>query len=63
MADVPRRWWRCQSCRKTIGEIVGDRVVIKIGDRVIIAPLDGIEQTCSCGTRCVVECEPTSQAG
>lgn len=28
-----RKLWRCPSCNRLLGEIVGDRVVVKVADR------------------------------
>lgn len=57
VAAPNRHWWTCV-CGKTLGEIVDTRVVIKIKDRTVIAPIDArIEQTCSCGRTVVLSCE------
>jgi len=43
--------WRCSACPATLGEIDGDRVIIRIKRREIIAA-PPVEQTCwSCGVR------------
>lgn len=33
-----RRWWLCPNCRQKLGEVVGGRVIIAIGDRQIRMP-------------------------
>ena len=41
------RWWKCEACGRTLGEIVAGRVVIKIADRWLSLPLImGIDQVC-----------------
>lgn len=48
-----RRWWRCPECNRTMGEIDGNAVVVKSGDRVLVMRIGaGVEQRCpnlSCG--------------
>ena len=43
--------WECPNCGQRLADVMGDRVVIKTGDRRISFPLrDGTEQTCpKCG--------------
>lgn len=42
-----RRWWKCPACGRTLGELTGDRLVIRAGDRTIKLPIvPGTEQEC-----------------
>lgn len=43
--------WECPNCGQRLGDVMGDRVVIKMSDRRISIPLrDGTDQTCwKCG--------------
>jgi hypothetical protein len=51
-----RRWWKCHGCGRTLGEVVGDRVIIKVGDRWIRLPaVPGLELECP-----VPQCRETS---
>lgn len=54
-----RRWWHCPACGKRLGEIVSDRVVVKIGEREFrMAVQSQPDQTCPrprCGTVSVLE--------
>lgn len=39
--------WSCPVCNRTLGEVYGDRVVIKAGDRYITFPREApVTQTC-----------------
>lgn len=46
-----RRWWLCPNCRKTAGEIIGERFVIKLGKLTLTYPaVKGMTHTCiGCG--------------
>ncbi len=46
-----RRWWLCPNCGQKMGEIVGARVLVSIGDRQLRMPLrNEPEQDCPrCG--------------
>lgn len=46
-----KTWWRCQSCQRTLGELVGGRVVVKVNDRRLSLPrVAGLDQVCPrCG--------------
>jgi hypothetical protein len=52
-----RRFWHCPSCGKRLGEIVGERVVVKIGERWFTMKVQAQpDQGCGrCGTVSVVE--------
>lgn len=43
--------WNCPNCQQRLGDVVGERVVIKVAGRNISIPLrDGIDQSCPrCG--------------
>jgi rubrerythrin len=43
--------WRCPSCNRTLGELVGERLVVKIADRTLTFPaIADADQTCpKCG--------------
>ncbi len=44
--------WECPNCGQRLGDVMGDRVVIKMSDRRISIPLrEGVDQACwKCGT-------------
>ena len=44
--------WQCPNCGQRLGDVMGERVVIRISERRISVPLrDGIDQACwKCGT-------------
>jgi uncharacterized C2H2 Zn-finger protein len=45
-----RRWWRCPECDKTLGEVVGGRVVVRRRDFSGEFGVDGSSQRCpKCG--------------
>lgn len=63
-----RLWWRCATCGRTLGELIAGRIVIKAGDRLVIAPAGAaIEQRCPmCGGMSVLlsrSKEPDSTTG
>lgn len=43
--------WECPNCGQRLGDVLGDRVVIKVSGRSISVPLrDGVDQSCPrCG--------------
>jgi RNase P subunit RPR2 len=47
----PTHWWACPNCRRTIGQIVGARLIVIVRGRQMTFPLmDGMTQTCpNCG--------------
>lgn len=52
-----RLWWLCPACHKTLGEIVGTRLVVVAATRRLTFPLaPGTEQTCPrCGCASVID--------
>jgi hypothetical protein len=46
-----RQWWRCPCCRRTLAEIVGDRIVVKVAHQTVRLPRVGdVDQPCPrCG--------------
>lgn len=55
-----KRWWRCPNCGKTLGELVGNRVVIKVGGRQLSLRQDAEpDQSCwGCGLTSMIRKEP-----
>jgi ribosomal protein S27AE len=51
------RWWKCPNCGQKMGEVVGQRVIISVGDRQIRMPsANQPEQDCPrCGQSSVLE--------
>lgn len=49
--------WACPCCNRTLGEVYGDRVVVKAGERLISFPRSAqVNQTCpSCATESAIE--------
>lgn len=43
--------WLCPRCDRTLGEVYGDKVTVKAGDRLLRFPISAdVEQTCPrCG--------------
>jgi hypothetical protein len=53
-ASEDRRWWRC-ACGRTLGEIAGDRVIVRRRDFSGDFPADGARQFCpKCGREHVI---------
>lgn len=48
---VNRRFWKCAVCGRTLGEITAEKLIVKVGERIIRLPLiAGTEQICPrCG--------------
>ena len=47
--------WQCPNCGQRLGDVMGERVVIRISERRISVPLrNGIDQTC---WKCVAHSE------
>lgn len=44
--------WACPCCDRTLGEVYGDKVTVKAGERLITFPLDAeVQQHCPrCGS-------------
>lgn len=52
-----RQWWLCPVCAKTLAEVIGDRIVIRVHERVIgMARAKTPDQVCpQCGTHSVLD--------
>jgi hypothetical protein len=51
-APLRRRYWRCGGCRKIIGEVIGDQLLIARGAHSWVVPLTettGARAHCGCG--------------
>lgn len=52
-------WWRCPNCHQKLAEIIGNRVVIRVGERMLSLPAEREpDQVCwKCGTTSVLSRE------
>jgi RNase P subunit RPR2 len=48
---VARSWWTCRNCRRTLGEVVGTQLVVKVrGEDVFLSAVAYAARTCpGCG--------------